>query len=129
MFAAEATHLGLLFVVEQVDAVDDGQTLVDLEFDEGMADGIANLASMASFALEDDAEAKDRRVAWLGFLGKRGSDGRYFERAWDPEHFDGIGATGFEFGLGRPEQSSDIPVIVTGGNDRETPAGATLGAG
>jgi hypothetical protein len=47
MFTAEATDLGLFFIVEQVNAVDDRQTMADLEFDEGMADGVADVPRVA----------------------------------------------------------------------------------
>ncbi|MFM1943712.1 MAG: hypothetical protein RI897_2694 [Verrucomicrobiota bacterium] len=116
---AEAADAGLLFVLEVVDPVDDGDERIHLEFGEGVADGVADMLGVGGFALEDHAEAEDGGEAREVIAGEGGGDHGDFEGAGYADDLDGGDVGGFEFGAGVAEECVDVALVILGGDDGE----------
>lgn len=120
----EAANAGLFLILEVVDAVDDGDEGVDLEFGERVADGVADVLGVGSFPLKDDTEAEDCGEAGEVIAGEGGGDHGYFEGTGYADDLDGGDVGGFEFGAGVAEEGVDVALIVLGGDYGEV-AGLT----
>ena len=122
LWVREATLAGLVGGVKEEDLVDDGESLVDLDYGEGVGDSGGDVLGVLGVALKDDGEAKDGVKGLGGVLrggGEFGGKGGDFEGAGDAKGLElGFAQAGLLEGLfGGAEHAVDVACVVACGDD------------